>query len=249
MKRIMRFIGNRERPEKALYGVVEELHRTALPSFTAADWTKALSTDLLRTMSAPSPLFNRIYTPWIQDVEVEDKPKPEMIEEPFETNLTEPLIGWRTWNFEDGSLRSLVNEAVWVPDTPFHAICPQAACVHSPTQKHSCGIYARNSQEELGDYREDGKISGLVLGWGRYVRATDGWRSEFAYPVKFLLEQDQIEYLDDLKKYHVPIYILKPMRLYDPQEDGYEYWRNQEDWHFRASSEPYAEEDYDPNED
>lgn len=262
MKRVMRFIGNREEPEKELFGFEEVLHRDPYP---VIDFSKSVPNPLFSDFeekSAPGYLVRSdkpedgTYASIVRDLtwsferdEIQPKQPPK--EEPFETNLTEPLIGWRTWNLANGKLASLYHqERPWEPDVPFHATCREEKCTESPTTFHTCGIYATDAYAGIRDYEGESEVIGMVLGWGRYVRGGDGWRAEYAYPAKFLIGREQIGLVDDLKKYHVPIYIWEPMRMYDPKEDGYEYWNHEENWNFGAGSESDASEDsYEDEED
>jgi hypothetical protein len=235
MKRIIRFIGNRLLPEKALYASDEE--KCAILS-AIRDYKKLRPR--LKRVPPPPPRFNAVVAP---------PAKPQPIAEAFETNLMEPLVGWKAWHIRDGRLVSQLRDTPWFPEEPFQATCPSAKCVHSPTTHCSCGVYAKNNFGEVREFLGDGEACGVVLGWGRYVRGTDGWRSEFAYPARILIARDSLRDLDKLKEYRVPLYVMEPMRLYDPAEDGYEYWNNEENWDFRTSAESHAQESASDHED
>lgn len=153
----------------------------------------------------------------------------------YETNMVEPLVGWKGWQMEKPSIRLNSGDVKahprlksnyshqWLPDVATVAACgnlmgiQKQPCAFIPNENHTCGIYAANEKSAA-----HGGIQGQVYGWGRYVRGVDGWRSEFAYPKNFYIREDQMEFFDALKEYHVPIYVMQPMRMYDPVEDGFE---------------------------
>lgn len=231
MKRIMRFIGNNPEPEQALYASVVEM-RSA--QSLAAAWKKLPPRRKRHTIKArliPAPPVPVL--------------PPRIKSEPFETNLMEPLVGWRVWKIAHGRLTSMYQHVEpWPPDEPYRAKCFERRCVESPTRNHTCGLYAKNDFRQVREFLHDGEACGVVLGWGRYVRGVDGWRSEFAYPARILIARDSLRDLEKLKDYHVPLYVMEPMRLYDPAEDGYEYWQNEEDWNFGAGAESHAQKGF-----
>ena len=57
-----------------------------------------------------------------------------------------------------------------------------------------------------------------------------------------MLEYDDVELIEPLKKYHVPIYIEQPALIYNPEEDGYEYRKDEANGNFGAAEEPSAGE-------
>jgi hypothetical protein len=223
MKRIIRFIGNRTVPENEVYGTPAEA-RAAVALQAETKRMLARLDKVAKPKRPPRP------------------PKLKPIDEPFETNLMEPLVGWKTWLIRNGLLHSQLRSGVWPPGKPFQAMCKERKCVHPPTTTHTCGIYARDKFLGVREFLDAGEACGIVLGWGRYVRGVDGWRSEFAYPARILIARDSLGDLEKLKEYRVPLYVMEPMRLYDPAEDGYEYWDNEADWGFGANTKPNAQE-------
>lgn len=155
----------------------------------------------------------------------------------FEVNLTTPLEGWKTWELKDGFLHTRDN-FVWRPDEAVTARC--TACNPTVTEDCSCGIY---SADELSTARVYFHVTGKIYGWGRYIRGYVGWRSQFAYPKEFQLDANQIELVDILRKYHVPIYIQEPTLIYSPKEDGYEHRQDETDWSSGTVEESGTEED------
>lgn len=230
MTRIMRFIGNNPEPEQEIYGSIQ-------------DAIRARDAFLERTVATqPAPVVPVKVKRRYRHASLRPR-KPRPIVEPFETNLMEPLVGWRAWHVKNGRLTSLFQGVeFWLPEKPFHARCVPKICAHCPTMNHTCGIYAKNNFGQVREFLAHGEACGIVLGWGRYVRGVDGWRSEFAYPARILIARDSLHDLEKLKDYHVPLYVMEPMRLYDPSEDGYEYWNNEEDWSFGTSAESHAQE-------
>lgn len=114
----------------------------------------------------------------------------------------EPLLGWRAWQVVDGrdgpTLASLSQSTLWPPRRELQAGC----FVHGsrPAAHHACGIHAFRDHEDALAYahsRRDalmlfartpvGVAIGQVSGWGRIVRHTRGWRSQYAYPFELYL--------------------------------------------------------------
>ncbi len=157
--------------------------------------------------------------------EAETKKKLEL-ENQFEVNMMECLIGWKGWNLSPEGL--LISPSygyqAWQPQEGFRATCAQ--CTPVVMTNHTCGIYAADTFEKA---RPHGKLRGTVYGWGRYIRGSEGWRAEFAYPKEFHLEAGQVDMIEPLKKYHVPIFIQSPIKIYSPEEDGYGHGDDQAD--------------------
>ena len=173
--------------------------------------------------ASPSLQWSDIMKTTLYEVmsEIVEPPDPE-----FETNMVEALVGWKGWDLNDcGQLRSHSYQGEWLPDRPFEARC-SSGCKLIPREKHSCGIYGATEKTTAHHY---GTVRGEVYGWGRYVRGTDGWRTQFAYPKAFHLEFGQEGLIEPLKAYHVPIYVSQPLRIYNPEEDGYTTGGNDED--------------------
>lgn len=170
------------------------------------------------------------------------KPKPTIV---FEVNLTEALVGWKAWEVVDGFLTSTVREnVVWHPDQPLVAKCENRAHKGAAPHPHcGCGIYAADSYHNITEFEGPEAVAGEVLGWGRYIRGEFGWRAEYVYPSKLLINRDSMHLIPVLMKYHVPIYCWTPQRIYDPTEDGYGHWKNEENWDFRTAPGSHAEED------
>jgi hypothetical protein len=115
--------------------------------------------------------------------------------------VSEPLRGWRGWKIVEGrdgpALASWWVSALWPARRALQARCG----LHGsrPAAHHVCGIHAFTAHDDALAYldrshdaapqlfarrpeRALGIAIGRVSGWGRAVRHTRGWRSEFAYP-------------------------------------------------------------------
>jgi hypothetical protein len=150
-----------------------------------------------------------------------------------------------------GYITSYNDNTLWNPDWPLQA---EGKCrwKHelAPHEHCSCGIYAADSIDNApGDPDDTELVLGEVYGWGRYVRGDRGWRAQFAYPKSFHLRSNQAEHVDPLRKYHVPIYIEQPMKIYDPVEEGYEHREDDENWNLGAGTKSDAAQDRDSGED
>lgn len=124
---------------------------------------------------------------------------------------------------------------------------PTPAMHEVPAEFCTCGVYAKDTLEEVIETSYSG-VYGQVYGWGRYVRGDKGWRAQYAYPKRFYLTRDFAramtpETVDFLRTYRVPIFVEQPTIIYNPEEDGYEYRSNEENWNFGPDPEPDAEED------
>lgn len=123
---------------------------------------------------------------------------------------TEPLLGWRAWQVVDGKdgpkLESWCHGTTWPARQELRSRC----YVHGsrPAVEHFCGIHAFAERDDAVSYassvdgrlllfnRRPGDALGIAVGrvscWGRIVRHSHGWRSQFAYPYDlFLLSGDQ----------------------------------------------------------
>jgi hypothetical protein len=197
----------------------------------------------------PAPLpgsWSRLLSPpsfVYRGVDEDVKPIPDSA--PFEMNLTEALVGWRVWHVgRDGFLRSIYAhngkfKAKWMPDVPM-----ESACKHNhevPAEFCQCGVYASDSREEAEDRIVDHGIIlivGEVYGWGRYVRGDSGWRAQYAYPKAFHVGRESFspDVFDNLRQYHVPVYVDQPTLFYNPEDDGYA--NRQEDTYGNSGTDP-----------
>lgn len=279
MTRILRYLGNREKPEAELHGRVDlPIQRRAAIEPITYDVNDPKIPNLLKTgmkkegdLFVPASFtrdpFEALSTSWFQsyftrpsvlgfwgvDNAGPEKPKDES---PFEVNMMEALVGWKALSVEDGKIYSASMAGIsWPIDEPLVAVCKNGKDhKDSPYEHCSCGIYASERREGAEDYRHQSDpedFLALVYGWGKYVRGNSGWRSQYAYPKCFYLEQSQALLVESLKAYHVPIYIEQPTLIYNPEEDGYEHREEATDWNCGAAEESAASEerDFEPDED
>lgn len=112
----------------------------------------------------------------------------------------EPLRGWRAWQVVDGkdgpTLASWWQSTLWPARRELESGCAMHGS--RPALHHVCGIHAFGARGDALAYaacRRDGPVLfartparalgiavGRVSGWGRAVRHTRGWRSQYAYP-------------------------------------------------------------------
>jgi hypothetical protein len=112
----------------------------------------------------------------------------------------EALRGWRAWQVVEG--REGPTLASWWLGTLWPARQELTAGCHMhgsrPAAHHACGIHAFGTRQRalalVADRsampllfartpaRSLGIVVGRVSGWGRVVRHTHGWRSQYAYP-------------------------------------------------------------------
>jgi hypothetical protein len=115
----------------------------------------------------------------------------------------EPLVGyreWHAWTGVDGKpiLLSLYRPSIWPYAEPMSAKCLKndlGLWMREPVGEHrspdpacQCGVYAhRHPQfEPCSTATPHRYVSGVVIGWGRYILGTKGWRTEVARPVALL---------------------------------------------------------------
>ena len=117
---------------------------------------------------------------------------------------SDALRGWRAWKIvedADGpALASFWMQTLWPARRALESGCP----AHGPHPRahHTCGIHAFGAQHDALVYADRpcepllfvrrvehalGVAVGVVSGWGRAVRHSRGWRSQFAYPYDLYL--------------------------------------------------------------
>jgi hypothetical protein len=213
--------------------------RLSVPLHPREDMFAYLSAVGMISCADAQKMLSATYQSMFQTEFVEEEAEQEPEREQFEINLTEPLVGWRHWTWSKPAmsaavgLRSLNVTKLWKPCEAFEAKChlgwPRNTNHRKdlvPTEDCTCGIYAVDGISDLPVmHRHSGGeelITGLVYGWGRYVRGENGWRAQFAYPAEFHLRSFQTQLIEPLKEFRVPILIDEPIKIYDPSEDGYE---------------------------
>jgi hypothetical protein len=114
----------------------------------------------------------------------------------------EPLRGWRVWRVVDGRDGPALVSWWWSTPWPARRELEAHCFMHGrrPAAHHICGIHAFVAREDARAYayahprrsmlfvpRPVGIAIGRVSGWGRVVRHTHGWRSQYAYPFDLYL--------------------------------------------------------------
>ncbi len=123
-------------------------------------------------------------------------------------DFSEPIIGWRCWAIrydKDDDLKpylsSIWRRVPWPRYEPMVAHCmqvdttlmhwmaqwklPKLCCVHSPTERCKCGVYAVSDPADV-DVEPSRKVSllvGRVALWGKVIRHERGYRAQYGYPV------------------------------------------------------------------
>ncbi len=165
-------------------------------------------------------MYSNLMSPAQVNAPIQTPVTPPSPDTAFEVNMMECLVGWKSWSLTQGKSLPILSPTYpvhWPPGEALVANCHHG-CKETPNQNCACGIYAVDSRKEALKY---GEFMGEVYGWGRYVRGDKGWRAQKAYPKSFYLEPGQESLIDVLKVYRVPIFIRDPLRVYDPEEDGY----------------------------
>lgn len=139
--------------------------------------------------------------------------------------------GWRAWTvdrepppFETApKLFSATYHYYWTPRVKARAECALGHDDHVPGEMCVCGFYAAKTLDHLrsmgySTYNEEGdtvSVVGQLALWGKVIEGTQGWRGEFAYPVKLYVPFEAYRLAKPLKKaYGVPVELLN---LLDPE--------------------------------
>lgn len=114
-----------------------------------------------------------------------------------------PLSSWRTWKVvDDGEplrLKSISYGEYWPAMEPIKAKCVGGndGDHECPSWHHRCGVYSVKELEHVSRWatsRHPGSTQITVIGeiemWGRVLEYTDGYRSEYAYPLKLYVPSD-----------------------------------------------------------
>ena len=115
-------------------------------------------------------------------------------------------IGWRAWRVDrelpkyglPPKLYSASFPYAWRPKQKAEADCPhcgQPDGVGVPGEDCSCGFYSAKSLKHLMHmgyhlYQADSPsftIVGQIGCWGKIVEGTQGWRSQYAYPIRLMI--------------------------------------------------------------
>jgi hypothetical protein len=149
-------------------------------------------------------------------------------------DLMEAVEGWRVWSVPvelplfgaDIKLRSATHtEYEWTPRRTCRAHCPKP---HRPAASDcDCGFYSAKSFEHLMtmpyhhyNAEAEGRVCvlGRVANWGQVTEGTQGWRSEYSYPVKLWIPFETPHLLKPIKDaYGVPVSMKNVLKPHEPQ--------------------------------
>lgn len=115
-----------------------------------------------------------------------------------------PLTSWRIWHVEDKAparLKSISYQELWPPMEPIHAKCQgkdrEQIDHECPSWHHRCGVYSVKRLMDIQKWatnRESTAGRCFVVGeiemWGRVLEYRDGYRSEYAYPLRLWVPKD-----------------------------------------------------------
>src|SRR5437773_7405237 len=158
-------------------------------------------------------------------------------------DLTEPVIGWRSWvlDKERGRLSSCCTSHEWPFRKPIQANDPNwhmdssPAGIHAYKFRRSAPAYANGglvvhqgaSVADPAAVMDGQKVFyaiGSVSMWGRIIEHTDGYRSEFAYPKElFLPDCDPLLVLQLEDNYGAPVNFAKQTSWLSPQTPNPSY--------------------------
>jgi len=131
--------------------------------------------------------------------------------------LTDCFIGWRVWNTRDGKLYSLTRSFVaW----PFR----RRMEVDDPNwheDAHPNGIHAFLLRKQATGECLYGQVLGTVNLWGRVHRYSEGFRAEFAYPIKLYIHKkfDEFKIMELEENYAVPVEFAEDLPSEQPQQN------------------------------
>lgn len=101
----------------------------------------------------------------------------------------DPVLGWRYWQVApSGRLRSVTQRRIeWQPGRPMKAICVIAGH-RAPDERCDCGVHGSTTFEALRQHglclAPEALVVGEVALWGRVIGDHEGWRGEYAEPVR-----------------------------------------------------------------
>lgn len=95
--------------------------------------------------------------------------------------LTEPIIGYRVWDYKDGYLQSCVYDTAW----PYRKAIDRD--IYNDLGIHAVKDYKR-VPVLMAEYRA--KVAGAIYMWGEVHEKTEGYLSEFAYPKELYVSED-----------------------------------------------------------
>jgi hypothetical protein len=118
------------------------------------------------------------------------------------THLFEPMVAWRVWGVDRTAQRihgPVYKTPLWEPYVKFEADAV-------PDMGHRAGAYACATRQILAEKQgtlDQYPVLGEVNMWGRIVKATLGFRSQYCYPKTFYIRDRTL--IPILEQYGVPI--------------------------------------------
>ena len=144
-------------------------------------------------------------------------------------DLIGTVEGWRAWNVNPTpppfgnppKLFSATWDYYWSPRIKARADChKRGGQDHVPGEGCTCGFYSAKTLTHLRSMGyhvyDEGSMTvvGRLANWGKVIEGNQGWRSEFAYPVKLYVPFEGWRLAKPLSKaYGVPVELLN---LLDP---------------------------------
>jgi hypothetical protein len=108
--------------------------------------------------------------------------------------------GWRVWQVKielpafgmPPKLESVTHNYYWAPRQKARAICERGCGSSVPGEHCTCGFYSAKTLEHLRSMHypnydlETGyvAIAGKMANWGKVIEGSQGWRSEYSYPMR-----------------------------------------------------------------
>jgi hypothetical protein len=140
-------------------------------------------------------------------------------------DLSVAVEGWRTWEvawrlpkYGVAPKMHSVTEShyFWAPRQAMRAVCHKPHC-ETPGEECSCGFYSARTLDHLLSMNyhvydpADGRVNvvGKVANWGKVIQCSQGWRSEWAYPVELYVPFEAHHLGRPLREaYGVPVRLL-----------------------------------------
>jgi hypothetical protein len=156
-------------------------------------------------------------------------------------DLIGSVEGWRSWSVKAElppfgaapKLESVTHSYFWSPRVKARAECGK--CDDTPGENCTCGFYSAKNLDHLRSMAyvsydgEAGVVSvvGRLACWGKVIEGTQGWRSEFAYPVELYVPFEAHKIAKALgEAYGIPVRLLNLLDSkaypagYEPVNEG-----------------------------
>jgi hypothetical protein len=132
----------------------------------------------------------------------------------------EEFFGWRGWTVDKGVLKSINGGDIWTPGQPFEAECASGRSHKQvPWPRCTCGLYSTKTLKKLqaNGYHNLGAF-GKVAIWGEIIEASDGYRSQFAYPILIYVPRLAWRRAESLsKRYGVEVLVTNPYTMVEKE--------------------------------